>query len=51
MNDVPEKMRVFICRFIDEIKGVGQMMRKKPRLVTQNYGKPFYGIPDSDPHW
>lgn len=35
---VPEGMRVFGSRFIDQVKGAGDMMRKKSRLVAQNYG-------------
>lgn len=38
MSKVPEGMRVFISRFIDEITGAGEIMRNKSRLVSQNYG-------------
>lgn len=38
MSEVPEGIIVFHSGFIDEIKGKGEMMRKKSRLFGQNYG-------------
>lgn len=37
LSDVPAGTRVFGSRFIDQVKGAGEMMRKKSRLVAQNY--------------
>ena len=37
LSNVPESSRIFGSRFVDEIKKVGKGLRKKSRLVAQNY--------------
>lgn len=36
-KDVPDGIRIFGARFIDEIKAAGQGLRRKSRLAAQNY--------------
>lgn len=38
MREVPEGIRVLDSRFIDEIKGAGERILNKSRLIAQNYG-------------
>lgn len=37
LSDVPHSTRIFGCRFVDELKKVGAQLKKKSRLVAQNY--------------
>ena len=37
LTDIPTTARIFGSRFVDELKKVGDRLRKKSRLVAQNY--------------
>lgn len=37
IEDIPEGTRVFVSRFIDQLKRPEKGIRKKSRLVAQNY--------------
>lgn len=35
--DIADELRIFGSRFFDKMKNVGEHLRRKSRLVTQNY--------------